>query len=139
MEIGLDLTAAYEEGQIFTSDLLYIDEKEYMNKFCTAYSESLNLAVYAGYPTKESIKIMLSKSASESRSLSIEIGFVTVDTAKDILRKAFNPFFTTKMQGEGTGLGLGITQRLMQRYAGNIEIQSDEGKGTEVSLFFPIG
>jgi signal transduction histidine kinase len=58
---------------------------------------------------------------------------------KDILRKAFNPFFTTKMQGEGTGLGLGITQRLMQRYAGNIEIQSDEGKGTEVSLFFPIG
>lgn len=90
MEIGLDLTAAYEEGQIFTSDLLYIDEKEYMNKFCTAYSESLNLAVCAGYPTKESIKIMLSKSASESRSLSIEIGFVTVDTAKDILRKAYS-------------------------------------------------
>ncbi len=55
----------------------------------------------------------------------------------DILRKAFNPFFTTKMQGEGTGLGLNITQRLVEKYGGNIKIQSQENKGTTVSLFFP--
>lgn len=90
MEIGLDLTAAYENGQIFTSDLLYIDEKEYMNKFCTAYSNSINLAVYSGYPTKESLQIMLSKASSESRSLSIESGFITEDTAQDIVRKAYS-------------------------------------------------
>ena len=56
----------------------------------------------------------------------------------DILRKVFNPFFTTKMQGEGTGLGLNITQRLAEKYGGNIEIESQEGKGTEVSIHFPI-
>jgi two-component system, NtrC family, sensor kinase len=55
----------------------------------------------------------------------------------DILRKAFNPFFTTKMQGEGTGLGLNITQRLVEKYGGSIKIQSQENKGTTVSLFFP--
>jgi signal transduction histidine kinase len=56
---------------------------------------------------------------------------------KEILRKVFNPFFTTKMQGEGTGLGLNITQRLVEKYNGKIEIQSREGQGTEVSVFFP--
>ena len=88
MEIGLDLTAAYENGHVFESEVLYIDEKEYMNKFCTAYSESLNLAVESGYPTEESLQIMLRKAASESRSLSIETGFITEDTAEDILNKA---------------------------------------------------
>ncbi len=56
----------------------------------------------------------------------------------DILRKVFNPFFTTKMQGEGTGLGLNITQRLAEKYGGKIEIQSQEGKKTSVSIHFPI-
>ena len=56
----------------------------------------------------------------------------------DILRKVFNPFFTTKMQGEGTGLGLNITQRLAEKYGGKIEIKSQKGKGTEVSINFPI-
>ena len=55
----------------------------------------------------------------------------------DIIRKVFNPFFTTKMQGEGTGLGLNITQRLVDKYGGSIKIQSQENKGTTVSLFFP--
>ncbi|MBT4022145.1 50S ribosomal protein L10 [archaeon] len=88
MEIGLDLTAAYENGSIFTSDLLYIDEVEYMNKFMTAYNESLNLAVSSGYPTTESLQIMISKVVTQSRSLSIESGFITDDTAKDIVMKA---------------------------------------------------
>ena len=56
---------------------------------------------------------------------------------KDVLRKVFNPFYTTKMQGEGTGLGLNITQRLVEKYAGKIEIESQEGCGTTVSLRFP--
>ncbi len=55
----------------------------------------------------------------------------------DILRKAFNPFFTTKMQGEGTGLGLNITQRLVEKYGGTIKIQSQDNKGATVSLLFP--
>ncbi len=88
MEIGLDLRAAYEEGDIFTADVLYIDVQEYTAKFMAAYSESLNLAVAAGYPTQESLQVMLNKAESQTRSLSIEIGFITGDTAKDIIMKA---------------------------------------------------
>ncbi len=57
---------------------------------------------------------------------------------KEVLRKIFNPFFTTKMQGEGTGLGLNITQRLVEKHNGKIEIKSREGEGTEVSVLFPL-
>ncbi|MGV7221707.1 MAG: two-component system sensor histidine kinase NtrB [Nitrospinales bacterium] len=57
---------------------------------------------------------------------------------KDILRKVFNPFFTTKMQGEGTGLGLSIAHRLVTKYGGKIDIQSREGDGTEVYIYFPL-
>lgn len=56
---------------------------------------------------------------------------------EDILRKATNPFFTTKMQGEGTGLGLNISQRLIEKYGGRIELRSLEGEGTDVTIYLP--
>ena len=88
IEIGLNMTAAYEDGTIFTSDVLYIDEKDYANKFATSYNDSLNLAVYAAYPTEDSIKILLNKINNESRSLSIFANILTDETSMDILRKA---------------------------------------------------
>ena len=88
MEIGLNLTAAYENGSIYTSDVLFIDEQEYMSKIALSYSESLNLAVFVGYPTEESLNIMLSKAHSEARSLSIVSGILTDETTEDIIRKA---------------------------------------------------
>lgn len=89
MEIGLDLTAVYENGEIFTSDLLHIDEAEYKNKFMTAYNEAFNLAVYSVFPTNDTVKTLLTKVASESRSLSMKCGFLTADTTTDILQKAY--------------------------------------------------
>jgi large subunit ribosomal protein L10 len=89
MEIGLNLTACYEGGFIFTSDVLYVDEKAYSQKFVSAYNESLNLAVYSGYPTTESLKIMIGKVGRESKAVSMASGFMTSDTANDILAKAF--------------------------------------------------
>lgn len=56
---------------------------------------------------------------------------------RETLRRVFNPFFTTKMQGEGTGLGLSITKRLVEKYGGSIDLKSQEGQGTTVSISFP--
>ncbi len=56
---------------------------------------------------------------------------------REVLRKVYNPFFTTKKQGEGTGLGLSITQRLVEKYKGKMDIQSEENKGTSVSIYLP--
>jgi PAS domain S-box-containing protein len=54
----------------------------------------------------------------------------------DMLEKVFHPFFTTK--SEGTGLGLCISQRLVEEHQGKIEIESEIGRGTAISIFLPF-
>ena len=50
----------------------------------------------------------------------------------------FDPFFTTKNEGEGTGLGLSIVYNIIQKHHGNIQVNSEVGKGTEVIIALPI-
>lgn len=53
------------------------------------------------------------------------------------LEKISRPFYTTKPAGEGSGLGLSIADRILRNHGGRIEIQSQEGSGTVVSLIVP--
>ncbi len=50
----------------------------------------------------------------------------------------FEPFYTTKERGRGTGLGLPVVYGLMQTHNGCIDIESEPGQGTAISLFFPV-
>ncbi|WP_246481080.1 two-component system sensor histidine kinase NtrB [Motiliproteus sediminis] len=54
----------------------------------------------------------------------------------EAIRHIFDSFYTTKPQGKGTGLGLSICERLVEEHGGAIEIESRQGEGTEVRLFF---
>jgi PAS domain S-box-containing protein len=55
----------------------------------------------------------------------------------DVARKAFDPFFTTKEVGKGTGLGLSQAYGFAKQSRGHIEIQSQLGEGTTVSIYMP--
>jgi PAS domain S-box-containing protein len=54
------------------------------------------------------------------------------------LAKIFDPSFTTKPVGEGTGMGLSVIHAIMTRVEGAIKVQSSPGDGTTFNLFFPI-
>jgi signal transduction histidine kinase len=54
-------------------------------------------------------------------------------------RNIFDPFFTTKDPDEGTGLGLNITYRIVQKYNGTIGVESGKGQGATFIVTFPVG
>ena len=54
----------------------------------------------------------------------------------DVLGRVFDPFFTTK-QGEGSGLGLSISRKIIRRYGGTMQADSVEGEGTRFTLWLP--
>ncbi|MGK7867685.1 PAS domain-containing protein [Falsiroseomonas sp. E2-1-a20] len=57
--------------------------------------------------------------------------------APAILARVFDPFYTTKPVGQGTGLGLSMIYGFVQQSRGHIQIASDEGKGTAIDLLLP--
>jgi signal transduction histidine kinase len=57
---------------------------------------------------------------------------------KDIVDKVFQPFFTTKPTGEGTGLGLSLAYDIMKAHGGEIKVETREGEGSEFIIQLPL-
>jgi signal transduction histidine kinase len=72
-----------------------------------------------------------------------EVTLKVSDTGEGIdeknLQKIFDPFYTTKQPGEGTGLGLWLTYEIVNNYHGEISVQSTRGKGTTFTVTFKGG
>ncbi len=88
MEVGLDLVAVYEDGVIYTKDILDIDEDKFKQDLQNAATWALNLAVETGYPTKDSIELMLGKAFNDAKGLAVEQEIMCDTTAELLLSKA---------------------------------------------------
>lgn len=60
-----------------------------------------------------------------------------IGIAQSNLNKVFNPFYTTKPPGQGTGLGLFVSYGIIQKMNGKLSLESTEGKGTTVNVHLP--
>jgi signal transduction histidine kinase len=56
----------------------------------------------------------------------------------EVQNNVFNPFFTTKKRGEGTGMGLSVTHGIVKRHGGQIDFESKLGKGTTFRVHLPL-
>jgi PAS domain S-box-containing protein len=56
----------------------------------------------------------------------------------ELLDRIFNPFFTTKQQGEGTGLGLSVVHGIVRSHNGFVRVRSKVGEGAAFSVFLPL-
>jgi len=76
----------------------------------------------------------------ETRNGPGRVGLVVRDTGSgippDVLPRIFDPFFTTKEEGRGTGLGLAMTHRLVERHRGEIHVETGPA-GTRIDVWFP--
>jgi len=97
----------------------------------------LNLLINASHAIEETGTITL-KTGYENDEIWVEI----IDTGKGIpkenLGRIFDPFYTTKPIGEGTGLGLSLSYGIVQKHRGRIDVNSKEGEGTSFKVWLPV-
>ena len=64
--------------------------------------------------------------------------FVITGIPPEVMEKMFNPFFTTKPAGEGTGLGLSMSHDIIvKQHGGKIDVETEPGKFTEFRIILP--
>ena len=76
--------------------------------------------------------------STENSQVKIEVQDTGVGISPENMRKLFTPFFTTKREVKGVGLGLAVSYGIIQRHHGRIEVQSKEGEGTTFTIYLPL-
>lgn len=77
------------------------------------------------------------RSFQENGEIVVSIRDTGPGIQEEHLSRIFDPFFTTKEQGSGTGLGLNIVHKVVEKYGGSIDVKSQVGKGTMFIITLP--
>jgi large subunit ribosomal protein L10 len=88
LTVGLDLRGVFEDGTFFPKAVLQIDETIYINNVRLAAVQAMNLAIYAGYTTKITIKPLLLKAHSDALNLAVNAKIFTKESIDVLLQKA---------------------------------------------------
>ncbi len=74
---------------------------------------------------------------AEEKTVFLTISDTGIGMGKEVQRNVFDPFFTTKI-GVGTGLGMSTAYGIVVRHGGEIEVESEEGKGSRFTIRLPL-
>lgn len=111
-------------------------------KLNQAFMNILNNAVYAvnNHKYEEGVKpaITIKTRSVNADTVAVHLIDNGIGMDENTKKKLYEPFFTTKDVGEGTGLGMSIVFKIIDKHRGRIEVNSELGKGTEFILFLPV-
>jgi len=120
-DLSPDLPAIQLDAPQFQQVFLHI-----LNNACQAMAE---------YGTTRKLRI---QTCQVGQHLRVEIADTGPGIAPEHLQQVFTPFFTTKSQGKGMGLGLSIARDIIRAHQGTITLKSQEGEGTTVAMELPL-
>lgn len=119
-------------------------EKDYEVNLPKIYADSdqlqqvfLNLFLNSRDAMPNGGKLFINTSISENY-IKAEIADNGIGIEKGRIKQIFDPFYTTKPAGKGTGLGLAVCYGIITAHGGKIEVEQNEQRGTKVSIFLPL-
>ncbi len=81
---------------------------------------------------------LIIRTSFDDGQVKIEVQDSGVGIPSDNMRKLFTPFFTTKPEVKGVGLGLAVSHGIIQRHNGRIEVNSKKGEGSTFTVYLPV-
>ncbi len=149
LEVLVDKTAALIKNELrfhrigFTKEVrgelppLYLEKNSFQQVFINLF---LNAVHAIGQKPEKGgeIKVVVTRRGVDPW-VTIEVIDDGIGIPPDKLNEIFDPFYTTKKEGEGTGLGLSVTYNTIRKHNGSIEVQSTPGEGTRFIIRLPIG
>lgn len=96
-----------------------------------------NLILNARDAIPDGGRITLSTSSTEDETLVVEVADTGIGIAPENVAKIYDPFYTTKGVGRGTGLGLAVSYGIVQEHSGHIAVESTPGRGTTFRITLP--
>ena len=110
----------------------------YPDKFVQVWTNLVHNAIQAmNYKGELTITTKLIEK-NNNKQILISVTDTGAGIPKNIQEKIFDAFFTTKTEGEGSGLGLDITKKIVEKHKGKIWFESEENKGTTFFVKLPI-
>jgi C4-dicarboxylate-specific signal transduction histidine kinase len=139
LERGLETVLTIYHNQIKQGVELIRDFKPLDDIYC--YSDELNQVwtnlIHNALQAMKNSGILEIKLYEEGEYQVVSVKDNGSGIPDDIKEKIFKPFFTTKSAGEGSGLGLDITNKIIKKHDGKIELESKEGEGTRFIVYIP--
>ncbi len=127
--LGICVKRCYQTGNYCLDadqDLLY-------RAFVNIFANALQAMPEGGMLT---IQTSITNGRNGSALVEIQVQDTGTGIPKEVMKKIFNPFFTTREQG--TGLGLAIVQTIVDNHSGEIEVVSEEGQGAVIIIRLPL-
>lgn len=99
----------------------------------------INLVVNALDATAADGRVVMTAAADRAGHAGVTLAVSDTGTgiAADVLPRLFQPFFTTKPRGQGTGLGLSICRDIVKMHGGDIQVDTEVGRGSTFTVWLP--